>query len=1065
MNDGIEDIYGLSPLQEGMLFHSLYKPELGEYFEQISLAFKGTLNVAIFEKAWQCVVDRNPPLRTSFHWEGLERAVQVVHKRAKVPLHLRDLRFRPPASQAEEIQAFLRSDRVRGFNIAQAPLMRLALFRLAEASYQFIIAFHHAILDGWSLNLVLKEFAQFQEAFYRQLDVNPALTRPYAQYIGWLQQRDGRSSEIYWRRLLASYKGCARMSIDSALGQEQQSDSGAGEFCFQLSRATSVALREFARQHAFTLNTLVQAAWSLLLSCYTGARDVAFGSVVSGRPPELEGVESMVGLFINTLPTRVDTSPNQHLLPWLRKFQAQQLESRQHQFNSLVQIHGWTAVPRDKALFDTVLVFNNFPNYAPNHPNGSEDGRVLAFERLSDPLTLMVAPAEDLRFKLLYMTHRFESRDIERMAGQFRVVLEAMVADSERRLGDLPLLCRTEREQILVEWNNTERKCGREINLIELFQKQVERTPESEAVADRHERLTYCELNRRANRLAHYLQRLETGPEAVVCLYLERSVEAVVAMLGILKAGAAYLPLDPSYPQERLAWMVTDAGSRVVVTNVCMRDSLPVPGMQIVCVDQVPEQSETNPDIAHCAASAAYVIYTSGSTGWPKGIVGLHGATVNRLEWMWREFPYDADSVGCQKTALSFVDSVWEVFGGLLQGVRTVILAESEVKDGEEFLERLAQEQVTRVVVVPSLLRVLLEMKKDLGSALPRLREWFVSGEELGEELWERFQERVPGGRLVNLYGSSEVAGDATWYELEAGSGVAIGRPIANTRVYVLDEQLRLLPVGIPGDLYLGGAALARGYLGRPDLTAERFLPNPHAVQPGERIYWTGDLVRWRADGVLEYLGRRDQQVKIRGFRIELGEIETELKKHPEVKESVVVAQPEGNGEVRLLAYVVPERPGQPPAELQLYLRKTLPHYMIPSSVVFLDQFPLTPNGKIDRRSLGSVERTNLKAPGVYKAPRNPVEQSLARIWSELLSRSRVGIDDDFFELGGHSLLAIRVMTQLRETFQVSLPLTTIFEEPTIAGLADAIEKMKDRVAVLEPRITKQGRDAYRLRL
>ena len=607
MKDGIEDIYGLSPLQEGMLFHTLYNPELGEYFEQISLTFKGTLKVAIFEKAWQHVVDRNPPLRTSFHWEGLERAVQVVHRKVKLPLYLRDLRFQSPASQAEEIQAFLRSDRVRRFNVAQAPLMRLALFRLAEASYQFIIAFHHAILDGWSLNLVLTEFAQFQEAFYRQLDVELPLNRPYGQYIGWLQQRDGRSSEIYWRRLLASYKGSARMSIDRALGQEQHSDSGSGEHCFRLSRATSVALQAFARQHAFTLNTLVQAAWSLLLNCYTGERDVAFGTVVSGRPPELEGVESMVGLFINTLPTRVDTSPDQHLLPWLRKFQAQQLESRQHQFNSLVQIHGWSEVPRDKPLFDTVLVFNNFPSYAPNHPNDSEHGRVLVSERLSDPLTLMVAPAEDLQFKLLYMTHRFESRDIERMAGQFRVVLEAMVADSERRLGDLPLLSRTEREQILIEWNNTERKCGREINLVELFQQQVERTPESEAVADRHERLTYCELNRRANRLAHYLQRLDTGPEAVVCLYLERSVEAVVAMLGILKAGAAYLPLDPSYPQERLAWMVTDAGSRVVVTNVCMQDSLPVSGMQIVCVDQVPEQSETNPDIAHCAANAAYV--------------------------------------------------------------------------------------------------------------------------------------------------------------------------------------------------------------------------------------------------------------------------------------------------------------------------------------------------------------------------------------------------------------------------------------------------------------------------
>jgi amino acid adenylation domain-containing protein len=782
------------------------------------------------------------------------------------------------------------------------------------------------------------------------------------------------------------------------------------------------------------------AGFQILLYQYCGQTDIVVGSPIANRNrPELEGI---IGFFVNTLVMRTDLSGNPTVKEFFGRVRETALGAYEHSEVPFEKLVAEMQPDRDLSrnpLFQ--VMFQLFTPGGPNQGRGNSSGQI-ALNRgtaMFDLAFHLFEGTDEIRGQIEYSTDLFRPETIERMAGQFRVVLEAMVADSERRLGDLPLLSRAEREQILVEWNNTERNCGREINLVALFQQQVERTPESEAVADRYERLTYCELNRRANRLAHCLQRLETGPEAVVCLYLERSVEAVVAMLGILKAGAAYLPLDPSYPQERLAWMVTDAGSRVVVTNVCMRDSLPVSGMQIVCVDQVPEQSETNPDIAHCAASAAYVIYTSGSTGWPKGIVGLHGATVNRLEWMWREFPYDADSVGCQKTALSFVDSVWEVFGGLLQGVRTVILAESEVKDGEEFLKRLAQEQVTRVVMVPSLLRVLLEMKKDLDSALPRLREWFVSGEKLGGELWERFQKQVPGGRLINLYGSSEVAGDATWYELQAGSGVAIGRPIANTRAYVLDEQLRPLPVGIPGDLYVGGAALARGYLGRPDLTAERFLPNPHAVQPGERIYWTGDLVRWRADGALEYLGRRDQQVKIRGFRIELEEIETELKKHPEVKDSVVVAQLEGDSGVRLLAYVVPERPGQPPAKLELYLRKTLPHYMIPSSVVFLDQLPLTSNGKIDRRSLLASCGVSPQLPHSFVAPRSKIEACVAGILADLLHLERVGIYDNFFELGGHSLVAMQFTSRVRGSLGVDVPLQLIFRFPTIAEFAEAL--------------------------
>jgi amino acid adenylation domain-containing protein len=912
MREDIQDIYLLSPLQEGMLFHSAYNPELREYVEQISFNVRGNLNVPTFQKAWQYIVDRNEVLRTSFHWEGLEKPVQVVRKSVKLPIYFQDLKYQLPAQQAEQITSYFRVDRQRSFDLSEPPLLRLAVFRLNDVSYQVVLTFHHVIIDGWSLSLVFNEFAAAQEAFHRVGKPELPSRRPYKDYITWLGEQDLAEAEFYWRRLLSGYKGASRMWVARAPAETLR-DAGSGERQLCLPKQLAEALQKRGREHQLTLNTLVQGAWALLMGMYTQQRDVVFGTVVSGRPPQLDGVESMVGLFINTLPTRVDLSSDQTLVQWLKDLQKQQLESRLREFSPLVSIQKWSEIPHGTSFFDSVIVFNNFPTLAQsNGQQGRTD--VLVLERLSHPVSIIVSPGADILIRVLYSKSHFDPHAIESIAEHLERLFEAFVSEPQRRLGDFEHLTPQE-QQLVRNWSAAEAAGRANCSLIELFEDQVRRTPEAEAVSERRERASYAELNGRANRLAHYLRSLGVGAESVVGFCLERSVDAVATMLAIQKAGGAYLPLDPAYPPERLRSMIEDAGARVVVTNGEWAERVFPASSRLVLLDQVAHilagQGDDNSQQSLSPESAAYVIYTSGSTGRPKGVVGLHGATVNRLQWMWAEYPYAEDSVGCQKTALSFVDSVWETFGGLLRGVRTIILNQNEVTDIEKLIERLREEGVTRIVLVPSLLSALLGSRRELGADLPKLREWFVSGEELPSELSERFRDCVPLGRLINLYGSSEVAGDATYHEV-GFDGVAIGRPITNCSVYVLDDEMRLLPPAVPGEIYVGGAGLARGYVGRPDLTAERFLPDCYSDVPGSRMYRTGDLGRWRTDGTIEFIGRRDQQIKVRGHRIELGEIETQLKTHPAVKDCVAVARPDDAGEQQLVAYVAPRMTDMP---------------------------------------------------------------------------------------------------------------------------------------------------------
>ncbi len=607
----------------------------------------------------------------------------------------------------------------------------------------------------------------------------------------------------------------------------------------------------------------------------------------------------------------------------------------------------------------------------------------------------------------------------------------------------------------IATWNATDAPYPHDRRIQQLFEEQAARTPDALAIVCGDERLSYARLNRQANRLAHHLQRCGAGAEALVGLYMECSPAAIVGLLAILKAGGAYLPLDPTYPPARVAYMIKDAAPVALLTRAGLAESLPESGghqdCRVVIMDgpdaaAIAGESVENPVTTTTAEDAAYVIYTSGSTGRPKGVVALHRGAVNRCYWMWRTYPFAAGEVGGQKTALSFVDSVWEIFGFLLQGVPLAIIPDAVLTDTYRLVEALADAGVTRLVLVPSLLRLLLRTFPDLRERVPRLTFWVSSGEALPATLCRQFRGAMPGCTLLNLYGSSEVAADATCYDTRDWNGAAsapIGRPIANTRVYLLGDDRRPVPVGTIGDIYVGGAGLARGYLNRPDLTAERFIPDPFSADPAARLYDTGDLGSWRPDGAIEYRGRADDQVKIRGYRIELGDIEAAVAAHPDVRESVVVARDDGLDEPRLVAYVVPHNAvsvGAPAAGLRAFLAERLPAYMVPSAVVPLEALPLTPNGKVDRRTLPAPDAAAMRA-GPFAPPADSTEERLAELWQDLLRVRPIGVTDNFFDLGAHSLLAVRLVTEVERVFGRRVALATLFEEPTIRRLAAALQE------------------------
>ncbi|MFN6465760.1 MAG: non-ribosomal peptide synthetase [Nostoc sp. DedVER02] len=1046
----IEAIYPLSPMQQGMLFHTLYQPESRIYFEQFRFTIHGNLNKSAFEQAWQQVVQRHAALRTLFVWKNRKQPVQVVRKQVKLPWHNKDLRLLSSEEQQTQINSFLNIDKEQSFELDKAPLMRFVLFRLADETYHFVWSFHHILLDGWSWPILFKEIFAFYKSITNNQPLYLAPTRSYRDYINWLQQQDLSSAEEFWRRTLEGVTTPTPLVVEQAVGQIAHQQTSYIRYQ-HLSTEATATLKSFAQQHHLTLSTLIQAAWALLLSRYSGESDVVFGATVSGRPHNLSGVESMVGLFINTLPVRVKIPETGDLLPWLVQLQQEHIEREQYSYTSLVDIQGVSEIPRNQPLFESIVVFENYPVNLTLQalPGNLKIADRQALGETNYPLTVVAIPSDELVIKINYDRDRFNADTIDRMIGHLLTLLQGIVELPHRSAGELPLLTPAEQNLLLVEWNATQAANPIHDCIHQLFEQHVEKTPESVAVVYENQQLTYRQLNQRANQLAHHLQRLGVKPDVPVGICLERSLEAAVAILATLKAGGACVPLDPTYPPERLAFMLADTSANVVLTQASLKPLLERDfHHHLILVDEgwnaIAKESDINLQTDTEAHNLAYIIYTSGSTGTPKGTLVPHRSLTNLIEHHQAKM---TTGVGVlQFASLSFDVSYHEMFAAWGLGGTLFMIGESDRKDLDKLIQLLAFEPIAKVFLPVTLWQQLAEIYGEEEHLFKNIREAIACGEQLQitQPMIKLFK-RLENCRLYNLYGPTE-ADLVTAYTFSQEPDKwpiypPIGKPAVNVQVYLLDRNLQPVPIGVPGELYVSGDGLARGYLNRPDLTEQKFVPNPFEKAGGRRLYKTGDLAKYLPDGNIEFLGRIDDLVKVRGFRVELGEVEAVLSKHPQINQAVAKVFGQSAREKYLVAYFVPIQ-GQTLTieELRNFIQDQLPEYMIPSAFVQMESFPLTPNGKVNRRALSEPTTSRPELAQTFVAPRTPTEEILAGIWRDVLGLEQVGIYDNFFNLGGHSLLATQVISLTRKAFKVELSLRSLFEFPAIATLARTVE-------------------------
>ncbi|HEX2191276.1 MAG TPA: amino acid adenylation domain-containing protein, partial [Longimicrobiaceae bacterium] len=934
-----------------------------------------------------------------------------------------DWRGVPPGELEARAAELARRER-RPFALDAAPLFRAACARTGERSHLGLFTFHHLVLDGWSSELAMREVFALYEAYSR--GEAPALDppRPFQAYVSWLQSQPPEGGEAFWREALAGVAAPAPLLPGPAAAGPPGVASAA------LPPALAARLQETARRGQLTLNTLFQGAWALLLGRLRGERDVVFGAVSAGRPPELPGADAMLGVFLGTVPVRAELPPGAAVGAWLRALQAAQLAARRHERHPLQRIAAWAGLPAGERLFDTLLAFQNLPFSGVGSARVGELevrdlARLPAPTALGHALLLEVSVRGEVELNLGYDGSRCDAEGARRVLVWLRALLEQLADDPARRLAELSLASPAER-RVLEAWSGSPAP-GPARLVHELVAEQAARAPGAPALSHRGATLTYAELDRRANRLANHLRGRGVGPETRVGVCLERTPEMVVALLAVLKAGGAYVPLDPAYPPARLRAMVEDSGARLVLTTGALAGRLPEGAAGPVLLDALRErvaaESDAAPGSGVVPENLSHLIFTSGSTGRPRGVMIRHAAVSALLHWLREAVSGEELAPVLFSTSTGFDVSVAELFGTLAWGGKLVMV--------ENALElATVDEPVAYASMVPSAAAELLRT-----GGIPRsVRTLNLGGEPLPPELARGLYALGTVERVGNLYGPTEDTTYSTYARVgREADAVTVGRPVAGARAYVLDAELQPLPAGAVGELYLAGEGLARGYAGRPDWTAERFLPCPFGP-PGARMYRVRDRVRWTPEGELEYFGRTDFQVKLRGFRIELGEVEAALRAHPAVAEAVAVVREDAPGDRRLVAYLAAEDGAVPPAaELRARLAERLPEYMVPSAFVALAALPRTPHGKLDRAALPAPGAAD---GGPDDAPRGPTEEVLAGIFAELLGAGRVGRGAGFFELGGHSLLAARAAARVREAFGVDLPIPALWDAPTVAQLA-----------------------------
>ncbi|MCY7687235.1 amino acid adenylation domain-containing protein [Bacillus altitudinis] len=1042
--DQVQDMYYLSPMQEGMLFHTLHHQEKGFYVEQMDMNVKGTLRSDLLEKSMNIIVERYDIFRTVFLHEKVKRPVQVVLKNRPFQLDIVDIQDLSESEQLERIDRFKQKDQLRGFDLSKDLLMRASVFQTGPSSYRWIWSYHHILLDGWCFGLVVQELFAIYHALLHDIPYRLEPVKPYKEYIQWLEKQDKQASLEYWTQSLAGFEGQSTFKEQ----RKQTNEHELGEIEWAMSKEETAALSELALQQNATLSSALQSVWSILLSRYQRSNDVLFGTVVSGRPADLAGVDRMVGLFINVIPRRIQLTDQMTFRSLLSETQQQSLAAEPHQY---IPIYDIQAKAGQQQLIDHIVVFENVPAAKKDEQESLlgftvEDMNV--YEKSNYDLNLLASPGEQLQLKLAFNQRAFDPAFVHKLKDQLTLLIKGTIKHPDQSVHTLTLVTKQEKQRMLEEWNAPELEHD-QLYLTKWFEHNVRKQPNAVALSAGDHTMTYAELNEQANRLARHLQKNGVNHQTVTAILAERTPELIVSLLAVLKAGATYVPIDPDYPESRIQYMLKDSGATHLLTHssfISQTRSLAFDGTYLFADDQeILLMSSENLPLEAGLDDTAYIMYTSGTTGQPKGIMTTHSNIARVVKNTNYLTILETD------TLLSLSNSVFDgftfdVYGALLNGAKLVLPQKETILDMGKLTELIKGEHISVMFVPTALFHLLVDEGTDW---MRGVRKVLFGGERASVQHVRKAFDVMGKGRLLNVYGPTESTVFATYYPideaipLEAHS-IPIGKPLNQTGAYILSEHRQLQPIGMVGELCLSGKGLAKGYLNRPDLTKQVFIPHPFAS--GERLYRTGDLAYFREEGLIEYAGRVDDQVKIRGHRIELTEIEANLLMHPGVKQAVLLADHDETNHTRLLAYITCDDAWKGKLDdIKSRLKERLPAYMLPHELIELENLPLTPNGKVDKRQLPKPEAP--QGNRRVKLPANEVEQKLLVMWREVLEREDISTDDHFFELGGHSLKAMSLLSKVSKEFEVQVPIHLLFETPTIEALSHYIQHQDGETA------------------
>ncbi len=1063
----IEDIYMLSPVQQSMVFHHIYSPKSSVTVEQTIFSIKSKLDIEIFEKAWQKLLDRHESLRTSYHWEGLEEAVQIVHKDLKIPFQVLDWTNFSKSEGLQKLEQLIEEDRKKGFDLSKPPLMRILVIKQEEYAYDVVWTHHHLQLDGWCNSILFKELGQCYEALCVDEKITFGHVYSFKDYIDWLRRQDKKKAEQFWRTELDGFKTPIRFNnIFPAKNSNQL--SAFGDVVYEVSEDKQQIIQDFTRKNRITLNTMIQGAWAILLNRYSQETDIIFGVTSSGRPAELEGSDSIIGCFMNTLPFRVKINKNVNLIKWLKDVQLKQVEMRQYEYTSLVDIRSWIDMPRSSALYDlyeSIVIVENYP-FDVKLKDGIGSLQVKSVridEQMDYPLVVYCNLQPKLQLKLLFNSSFLNETEANQILSHLINILWEMLVSEDGKLENISMISEKELTHILSDNNSTSLDYPKNQCFQDLFTDQVKLNLNKPAVIQGNESLSYTELDILSNQLAHKLIKLGVGPEIPVGVYVERSPKMIVGILAVLKAGGAFLPIDMDYPGERINLMLKDAQVPILLTQNNLQSKIRDYQGHTVCLDiewdSVREEPKNQPSVRIEPQNLAYIIYTSGSTGRPKGVMMSHEAVVSHSIDICKRYELTPEDRVLQFSSISFDISLEQIFTTLAAG-SSLVLRDKNIWTPYQFSQKCVELGLSVVNLPTNYWGEIVQEWYTRPEIIPdsNLRLVIVGGEQMPAEkvgMWEQLP--LEDIILLNAYGPAETAMTSTLYEV-SGKGtksadlkvIPVGKPLANRRIYILDENMHPLPIGVKGEIFIGGIPLARGYINNSKLTKDKFIRDPYYHNYGKMLYKTGDMGKLLCDGNIEVLGRKDDQTKIRGHRIDIGEIEVVLNKCDNIKNSIVVVKNGVANDKYLVAFYDSLSHGtNNQCSIRGFLRKKLPEYMIPSYFIQLGSLPLSPNGKIDRKSLENME-IKVEFDEEYQKPYNTIQQKLVSIWRKILGTDGVGINHHFFEIGGQSLKAITLVSEIHREFEVELPLGNIFAFPTIKELAVIIEEMMGKKETYE---------------